>query len=222
MGREDVPMFQPSSAATTSEDERLMGGGIHGRAEGGRPRREHVVEGAGGGRVRRTSFPANSSTLESGAPIDRAKSFEYFPGESFPLQENSSSYEYLPGHMVSDRPGTVVSNHPQEEVDHTNNQQNGMQVQPHHRPESSASQATNGEDSTTSSIQTSSNGEVHTKKTHIHEAEVNSIQINKKSQKKRRQIKETHDLMAQTHSLAMNLNSLSNKMMLAYCHYFAS
>ena len=35
-------------------------------------------------------------TLDS-APIDRAKSFEYFPGESFPLQENSSSYEYLPG-----------------------------------------------------------------------------------------------------------------------------
>ena len=35
-------------------------------------------------------------TLDS-APIDRAKSFEYFPGESFRLQENSSSYEYLPG-----------------------------------------------------------------------------------------------------------------------------
>ena len=29
--------------------------------------------------------------------IDRAKSFEYIPGESFPIQENSSSYEYLPG-----------------------------------------------------------------------------------------------------------------------------
>ena len=51
-----------------------------------------------------------SGTLDS-APIDRAKSFEYFPGESFPLQENSSSYEYLPGHMIHDtRPPTVVSN----------------------------------------------------------------------------------------------------------------
>ena len=38
-------------------------------------------------------------TLDS-APIDRAKSFEYFPGESFPLQENSSSYEYLPGNTI--------------------------------------------------------------------------------------------------------------------------
>ena len=54
-----------------------------------------------------------SGTLDS-APIDRAKSFEYFPGESFPLQENSSSYEYLPGHMIHDtRPPTVVSNRPQ-------------------------------------------------------------------------------------------------------------
>ena len=53
-----------------------------------------------------------SGTLDS-APIDRAKSFEYFPGESFPLQENSSSYEYLPGHMIHDtRPPTVVSNRP--------------------------------------------------------------------------------------------------------------
>lgn len=55
----------------------------------------------------------NTSTLES-APIDRAKSFEYFPGESYPLQENSSSYEYLPGHMIHDtRPPTVVSNRPE-------------------------------------------------------------------------------------------------------------
>ncbi len=54
-----------------------------------------------------------SGTLDS-APIDRAKSFEYFPGESFPLQENSSSYEYLPGHMIHDtRPPTVVSNRPE-------------------------------------------------------------------------------------------------------------
>ena len=58
---------------------------------------------------RRPSFPTNTSTLESASHIDRAKSFEYFPGESFPLQENSSSYEYLPGHMVDDRPGTVAS-----------------------------------------------------------------------------------------------------------------
>ena len=58
---------------------------------------------------RRPSFPTNSSTLESASHIDRAKSFEYFPGESFPLQENSSSYEYLPGHLVDDRPGTVAS-----------------------------------------------------------------------------------------------------------------
>jgi hypothetical protein len=49
---------------------------------------------------RRPSFPTNTSTLESASHIDRAKSFEYFPGESFPLQENSSSYEYLPGHLV--------------------------------------------------------------------------------------------------------------------------
>lgn len=54
-----------------------------------------------------------TGTLDS-APIDRAKSFEYFPGESYPLQENSSSYEYLPGHMIHDtRPPTVVSNRPQ-------------------------------------------------------------------------------------------------------------
>ena len=42
---------------------------------------------------------------------DRAKSFEYIPGETFQLQENSSSYEYLPGHLVSDnRPPTVLNN----------------------------------------------------------------------------------------------------------------
>lgn len=57
----------------------------------------------------RPNVPTNSSTLESATYIDRAKSFEYFPGESFPLQENSSSYEYLPGHLVDDRPGTVAS-----------------------------------------------------------------------------------------------------------------
>ena len=118
----ELPMFQPSSAATTSDDERLIG--IRARNECQPSRRDHMVEGAGGGRVRRTSYPANSSTLESGAPIDRAKSFEYFPGESFPLQENSSSYEYLPGHMVSDRPGTVVSNHPRDEVKHKDGEDN--------------------------------------------------------------------------------------------------
>ena len=57
----------------------------------------------------------NTSTLES-AQIDRAKSFEYFPGDSVPIQENSSSYEYLPGHMVNDRPGTVVSNYQGDEL----------------------------------------------------------------------------------------------------------
>jgi hypothetical protein len=79
-------------AATTSEDDM-----------------QHVDESARLRERRRPSFPTNTSTLESASHIDRAKSFEYFPGESFPLQENSSSYEYLPGHMVDDRPGTVAS-----------------------------------------------------------------------------------------------------------------
>ena len=70
-----------------------------------------------------TAAPTASSTMES-AQIDRAKSFEYFPGDavdervlpSAAQQENSSSYEYLPGHLVSDqRPGTVVSNYRNEE-----------------------------------------------------------------------------------------------------------
>ena len=41
--------------------------------------------------------------------IDRAKSFEYFPGETFQaqLQENSSSYEYLPGHLLDNATGQV-------------------------------------------------------------------------------------------------------------------
>ena len=81
-----------SMAATTSEDDLQ-------NAEASSRLRER----------RRPSFPTNTSTLESASHIDRAKSFEYFPGESFPLQENSSSYEYLPGHMVDDRPGTVAS-----------------------------------------------------------------------------------------------------------------
>ena len=62
---------------------------------------------------RQKASDKRSGTLDS-APIDRVKSFEYFPGESFPLQENSSSYEYLPGHMIHDtRPPTVVSNRPE-------------------------------------------------------------------------------------------------------------
>ena len=60
--------------------------------------------------------PATTTSTMESAQIDRAKSFEYFPGESFPIQENSSSYEYLPGHLVHDRPGTVVSNY-QNELD---------------------------------------------------------------------------------------------------------
>ena len=74
-----------SMAATTSEDD------MQNSENGGARFRER----------RRPSFPTNTSTLESASHIDRAKSFEYFPGESFPLQENSSSYEYLPGHMVT-------------------------------------------------------------------------------------------------------------------------
>ena len=38
----------------------------------------------------------NTSTMESAQIVDRAKSFEYIPGENFHCQENSSSYEYLP------------------------------------------------------------------------------------------------------------------------------
>lgn len=90
-----------SSAATTSEDEKL---------HAARRRRNDVL--VQQHKVDVGQQVTTTSTLESGAPIDRAKSFEYFPGESFPLQENSSSYEYLPGHMVQDRPGTVVSNRP--------------------------------------------------------------------------------------------------------------
>ena len=45
--------------------------------------------------------------------VDRAKSFEYIPGENYHCQENSSSYEYLPGHLVSDnRPPTVLNTRP--------------------------------------------------------------------------------------------------------------
>lgn len=80
---------EPSSVPTTSEDE-----------EGGHRRQQ-----------------PDSSTMESTRMVDRAKSFEYFPGESFPIQENSSSYEYLPGHLVNEqRPPTVLNRRPDSEV----------------------------------------------------------------------------------------------------------
>lgn len=85
-----------TSSGSTSDDDKRGGSGAGakgGGSDGG---------GTGGGA---------RSTLESTGQIDRAKSFEYFPGEEFRMQENSSSYEYLPGHMVADRPGTVVSNY---------------------------------------------------------------------------------------------------------------
>ena len=90
-----------SSGVTTSDDEK----------RGGRRRRRRRAA-DGGEQAAATA----TSTMESLAQIDRAKSFEYFPGESFPMQENSSSYEYLPGHLVSDRPGTVVSNYRTDDI----------------------------------------------------------------------------------------------------------
>ena len=63
--------------------------------------------------VERPKGDGDTSTMESAQAMgaDRAKSFEYIPGETFQLQENSSSYEYLPGHLVSDnRPPTVLNN----------------------------------------------------------------------------------------------------------------
>ncbi|TRY63748.1 hypothetical protein TCAL_02095 [Tigriopus californicus] len=93
-----------SSVATTSDDERQ-----HGPFDTDAHHRLHPHRRRGSSRSRRViGTQTASSTMES-AQIDRAKSFEYFPGESFPLQENSSSYEYLPGHLVHDRPGTVAS-----------------------------------------------------------------------------------------------------------------
>ena len=94
-----------TSSATTSDDDKVGHAGR--RRRGGDA--DESNDGAAAAAARRTDR-TNSSTMES-AQIDRAKSFEYFPGESFPMQENSSSYEYLPGHMVTDRPGTVVSNY---------------------------------------------------------------------------------------------------------------
>lgn len=94
-----------SSVATTSDDERH-----HAHFDSDHHHhRLHPHRRRGSSRSRRViGTQTASSTMES-AQIDRAKSFEYFPGESFPLQENSSSYEYLPGHLVHDRPGTVAS-----------------------------------------------------------------------------------------------------------------
>ena len=80
---------EPSSVPTTSDEETLE-----------RPKR--CVGGSDG----------DTSTMESAQmEADRAKSFEYIPGETFNMQENSSSYEYLPGHLVEDnRPPTVLNN----------------------------------------------------------------------------------------------------------------
>ena len=220
MPQADLPLFQPSSAATTSEDEKLMKITTNGGNEASLARREHMVEGAGGGRVRRTSYPANSSTLESGAPIDRAKSFEYFPGESFPLQENSSSYEYLPGHMVSDRPGTVVSNHPQENLDANNcqDQLDGTTINNRNNIETSPSQKTNGDYSTTSSLQSSSNGDIDLVKRRNHTKIGPPSYPTKEQAKKRRQYSTAYEMATETHSLAIDLNSISNEMMHKYKH----
>ena len=213
----EFPMFQPSSTATTSEDERLMGMSTKDRNESHANRREHMVEGAGGGRVRRTSYPANSSTWESGAPIDRAKSFEYFPGESFPMQENSSSYEYLPGHMVSDRPGTVVSNHPQDKSGNEEGRET-LDGKGHCGPliAETSSQLSNGDYSTTSSLQSSSNVEIEQTQPNSAYFEGPKSQSNPNSKKKG--YVGVYEMATQTHSLALDLNSISNEMMQKYKH----
>ena len=211
----EFPMFQPSSTATTSEDERLMGMSTKDKNES--HRREHMVEGAGGGRVRRTSYPANSSTWESGAPIDRAKSFEYFPGESFPMQENSSSYEYLPGHMVSDRPGTVVSNHPQDKLGHEGGRET-LDGKDHRGPliAETSSQLSNGDYSTTSSLQSSSNVEIEPTESNSANFKAPIDKSNHNS--KKRGYMGAYEMATQTHSLAVDLNSISNEMMQKYKH----
>ena len=213
----EFPMYQPSSTATTSEDERLMGMSKKDRNESHANRREHMVEGAGGGRVRRTSYPANSSTWESGAPIDRAKSFEYFPGESFPMQENSSSYEYLPGHMVSDRPGTVVSNHPQDKSGNEEGRET-LDGKGHRGPviAETSSQLSNGDYSTTSSLQSSSNVEIEQTEPNSAYFEEPKNQSNQNS--KKRGYVGVYEMATQTHSLALDLNSISNEMMQKYKH----
>jgi len=215
----ELPLFQQSSAATTSEDERLMGLTAKAGNDFNMARREHMVEGAGGGRVRRTSYPANSSTLESGAPIDRAKSFEYFPGDNFPLQENSSSYEYLPGHMISDRPGTVVSNHPQENIKHKDATGNVDELnrRTSHNVETPPSQITNGEYSTTSSIQSSSICELDVAKNRNRQKLI-TTNTPKAHHKKRKPYNSVYEIATQTHSLAIDLDSLSHDMMHKYKH----
>jgi hypothetical protein len=219
MQQSELPLFQPSSAATTSEDERLMGLTAKEGNDFNMARREHMVEGAGGGRVRRTSYPANSSTLESGAPIDRAKSFEYFPGDNFPLQENSSSYEYLPGHMISDRPGTVVSNHPQENIKHKDvtSNVNELNRRTSHNVETPPSQITNGEYSTTSSIQSSSNCELDVAKNRNYQKLI-TTNTPKTHHKKRKPYTNVYEIATETHSLAIDLDSLSHDMMHKYKH----
>ena len=214
----ELPMFQPSSAATTSDDERLVG--VRAKNEGQHMRREHMVEGAGGGRVRRTSYPANSSTLESGAPIDRAKSFEYFPGESFPLQENSSSYEYLPGHMVSDRPGTVVSNHPRDEIKRKDGEDNvdGASIPNSPNIDTPPSQVTNGDYSTTTSIQSSSNGDSNNAQRLITNKKFITSNMPKSHHKKRRQYNLVHETGTQTQLPTNDLDLLTNEMMHKYKH----
>jgi hypothetical protein len=86
------PYLGRSSPPSSSDEDRRGGRSRRGAAT----RRHH---GGGGGGVDAYQGAAeDTSTLESvPAMIDRAKSFEYIPGESFHLQENSSSYEYLPG-----------------------------------------------------------------------------------------------------------------------------
>ena len=215
----ELPMFQPSSAATTSDDERLIGVVTRARNECQSTRRDHMVEGAGGGRVRRTSYPANSSTLESGAPIDRAKSFEYFPGESFPLQENSSSYEYLPGHMISDRPGTVVSNHPGDEM-RAKGEENidGASIPNSPNIETPPSQVTNGEYSTTTSIQSSSNGDTNGHQRLDNNKKIITSHAPKGHYKKRKQYGLAYEIGTQTNSPNNDLDILSNEMMHKYKH----
>ena len=216
----ELPPFQPSSAATTSEDERIMGIPLKSKGEINPPRREHMVEGAGGGRVRRTSYPANSSTLESCAPIDRAKSFEYFPGEAFPMQENSSSYEYLPGHMVSDRPATVVSNHPPDNLKQKIGRENvdGAAINNPRTIETSPSQISNGDYSTTSSIQSSSNGDVILEKRRTHNNKIITQNATKGQFKKRIPYNSVYNMATESHSLAIDLNLMSNEMMKKYKH----
>ena len=88
-GERHIDQSEPSSVPTTSDEEAERPKRLVGMSDG------------------------DTSTMDSAQAMgaDRAKSFEYIPGETFQLQENSSSYEYLPGHLVSDnRPPTVLNN----------------------------------------------------------------------------------------------------------------